>query len=378
VDLRSDWTYLQTESLLWDFGAETTFERAELNFSREENLAPVLAASFNRMADATLVIAQAPRSTTAGLFGSARRHWRNFEAEIGARLDHQDYQSLGSHTQLSPRINLRFDPTPVWHVYGSWGHYRQAQRVGEWRSEEDQSIPDAATHTVDVVAGLSHDSSPVLHWAIEVYHNRWLAVHPYFDNSLNRLSLVPELGIDRARIAPRGGDSTGIEASARRDVGENLVVSASYVLSRTTDDLPGGDVLRSWDQTHAVNANITWQHALTSAALVISWHSGWPMTPVTLLPASGTGPAYLQIGPRNSARWGSYFSADVRLARTIPLRMGDVLLWADATNLTNRGNQCCTAVGEVDPMGNLLTPATTSWFPRFVNVGFEWRLRAGR
>jgi hypothetical protein len=137
-------------------------------------------------------------------------------------------------------------------------------------------------------------------------------------------------------------------------------------------------VLRSWDQTHAVNANITWQHALTSAALVISWHSGWPMTPVTLLPASGTGPAYLQIGPRNSARWGSYFSADVRLARTIPLRMGDVLLWADATNLTNRGNQCCTAVGEVDPMGNLLTPATTSWFPRFVNVGFEWRLRAGR
>jgi hypothetical protein len=34
--------------------------------------------------------------------------------------------------------------------------------------------------------------------------------------------------------------------------------------------------------------------------------------------------------------------------------------------------------GRVDQTGNLAMPTTTSWFPRFVNVGFEWRLRAGR
>jgi outer membrane receptor protein involved in Fe transport len=378
VDLRSNWVYLQTQSLLWEFGAETTFEQAELNFDRQESLEPALAASLGRMADATLVTGQAPNSTTVGLFASARRHWHNFEAEFGARLDHQDYQLLGAHTQLSPRINLRFDPTPVWHVYGSWGHFRQAQRVGEWRSEENQTSPDPATHTVDLIAGVSHDSSPALHWLIEVYDNHWLTVHPYFDNSLNRLSLVPELGLDRVRLAPRGGDSMGIEASVRRHVGDNLAVSASYALSRTTDDLQDRDVLRSWDQTHAFNADITWQHALTSASVVISWHSGWPMTPVTLLPATATAPAYFQLGPRNSARRGSYFSADLRLAQTIPVRMGDLLLWADATNLTNRSNECCTSFGQVDPMGNYLTPGTTSWFPRVVNVGFEWRLRAGR
>ena len=378
VGLRSHWTYLQTQSLLWDFGAEATFERADLSLSRQESFATAVAVSFNRLPDATLVSTRAPRSRTGGLFVSARREWRNLEAEFGARLDGQDYQGLGAHTQLSPRINLRFDPAPVWHVYGSWGHFQQAQRPGEWRLEENQSRPDPVTHAVNLVAGVSHDSSPVLHWGVEVYDDHWLSVHPYFDNSLNRLSLLPELGIDRVRIAPRGGDSAGIEASARRDVGNNLIVSASYVLSRAADDLPGGDVLRSWDQTHAFNANIAWQHALSSAALVISWHSGWPMTPVTLVPASGSMPAYLQIGPRNSGRWGSYFSADVRLARTIPLRLGDLLLWADATNLTNRTNRCCTAVGHVDQAGNLSVPDTTSWFPRFVNVGFEWRLHAGR
>jgi hypothetical protein len=58
--------------------------------------------------------------------------------------------------------------------------------------------------------------------------------------------------------------------------------------------------------------------------------------------------------------------------------MGDLLLWADATNLTNLANQCCTSFGQVDQNGNFLVPRTTSWFPRAANVGFEWRLRGRR
>jgi len=81
------------------------------------------------------------------------------------------------------------------------------------------------------------------------------------------------------------------------------------------------------------------------------------------------------VGIRNSDRWGSYFSADVRIARTVPLACGEVLLWADATNITNRDNECCSAYRQVDAVGNLLPPATVSWFPRVLNLGFEWRLR---
>jgi hypothetical protein len=66
------------------------------------------------------------------------------------------------------------------------------------------------------------------------------------------------------------------------------------------------------------------------------------------------------------------------LARTVPLRFGDVLLWVDATNVINRDNECCTAYGQVDSAGNLIMPATNSWFPRTVNVGFEWRFRPSR
>jgi len=378
VDVLTDWTYLQAESLLWNLGAETVFEQADLNFSRQEDLNAALAASLNRMADVSVGDAQSPRSVTFGLYASMRQRWRKLEVEFATRLDHQNYRSFRSHSQLSPRINLRFDPTQVWHVYGSWGHFRQAQRVGEWRVEQPQLTPDPATHVVGVIAGIAHDSSAATHWRLELYENRWLSVHPYFDNALNRLSLIPELGLDRILITPRSGASKGIEASVHHDFAEHWVISGSYTLSRATDSLVVGDVLRSWDQTHAFNGDLTWQRALTTASLVVGWHRGWPKTPVSYLPASGTTPAYFHIGERNSSRWGSYFSTDIRVTRAVPLRLGDVLLWVDATNVTNRANECCTAYGQVDSMGNLTMPANNSWFPRTWNVGFDWRLRPSR
>jgi len=378
VDLRTDWTYVQTGSLMWDFGAETTFETTDLSFARTESLNPVLAAGLDRPADVTLGDARSPRSVVLGTYASLRHHWRRFEIEAGLRGDFQDYRGLATHSQLSPRINVRFDPTPDWHLYGSGGHFRQAQRVDEWRSENNQTAPDPATQVVELIGGVAHDVSSATHWRVEVYYNRWLSVHPYLDNELNRLSLIPELGPDRVLITPRGGDSAGVELSLRQSIGTDWVAAGSYVFSRSTDDLGNQDVLRSWDQTHAFNAQITWKRGLSSASFVVGWHSGWPKTPMTYLPASDGVPAHLEIGSRNSARWGSYFSADVRLARTVPLKWGDVLLWADATNVTNRDNECCSSYGQVDSAGGLRPPATASWFPRVLNVGFEWRLRPRR
>ncbi len=375
VDLRTDWTYVQTASLLWDFGAEATFESTDLRFARSEKLNPLLAGGLDRPADVTLADSRSPDSTVLGAYASLRRHWRRVELELGLRGDFQDYRGLRTQAQLSPRLNLRFDPTPEWHLYGSWGHFRQAQRVDEWRSENNQALPDPATHVVQLIGGAAHDLSAATHWRIEAYYNHWLNSHPYLDNELNRLSLIPELGLDRVLITPRGGDGAGVEFSLRQNFGADFVVAGSYILSRSTDDLGSQDVLRSWDQTHAFNAELTWKHGRSSASFVMGWHSGWPRTPVAYVASNGGMPATLDIGVRNSDRWGSYFSADVRVARTVPLAWGDVLLWADATNVTNRDNECCSSYGQVDAAGNLLPPATVSWFPRVLNVGFEWRLR---
>ncbi|KAJ8136049.1 hypothetical protein OY671_010738, partial [Metschnikowia pulcherrima] len=148
VDLRTDWTYVQTASSSWDFGAEATFESTDSRFARSEKSNPLSAGGSDRPADVTLADSRSPDSTVLGAYASLRRPWRRVGSELGSRGDFQDYRGLRTQAQLSPRSNLRFDPTPEWHSYGSWGHFRQAQRVDEWRSENNQASPDPATHVV--------------------------------------------------------------------------------------------------------------------------------------------------------------------------------------------------------------------------------------
>lgn len=366
-DARTEWTYLQAATLLWDTGAEVTVERADLAFNRQESFDAGVAADLGRPADATQNLSLSPRSTTLGFFASGRWQWHRFEAEVGARLDRQQYRGLGSHSQATPRINLRFDPTSNLHVYGSWGQFTQAQRPGEWRLEDHQTLPDSANRAVHLITGVAYDSSPATHWRLEAYDDQWTSVHPYFDNLLDRLSLIPELGIDRTLVVPQSAESAGLELSVHRSLSEDWDVSAAYALSKVTDQIQGQEVPRSWDQTHALNINLDWRHANASVAWLLGWHTGWPRT--TFL--NGV------IGTRNADRWGNYFSADFKAAYTVPLRYGDLFLFVDATNLTNRGNPCCNVVGPASD-GNGIGATSTDWFPRIVNAGFEWRFESRR
>jgi len=143
-------------------------------------------------------------------------------------------------------------------------------------------------------------------------------VHPYFDNSLNRLSLVPELGSIGCDHAARVATSTGIEASMRRDIGDNLTVSASYALSRATDDLPGGDVLRSWTKpTHQCRYHVAACSDLGIARDQLA--KRLPMTPSPLVPGRSRRRLLCDRPPQSPG--GTLFFGDMRLARTIPLRL---------------------------------------------------------
>ena len=51
---------------------------------------------------------------------------RTVEFEFGTRVDLQDYQGFGLRSQLTPRVNLRYDLSDAWHAYGSWGQFAQA------------------------------------------------------------------------------------------------------------------------------------------------------------------------------------------------------------------------------------------------------------
>jgi hypothetical protein len=182
---------------------------------------------------------------------------------------------------------------------------------------------------------------------------------------------------DRILVVPADADAVGLEISAQRTWARGVSAWGSYSLSRVTDDVGGREVLRSWDQEHAANLGFSWTKRRNAASVLFGWHSGWPRTPVAVITATPSEPAYLQIGGRNSSRWGSYFSADLRLSTSVPLRRGEVSLWLDGTNVTNKVNDCCIDLDSSSSRGGLPVWETLGWMPRVINVGFTWRFRAG-
>jgi hypothetical protein len=373
-NLRTDWIIVPSDRTTINAGAELGQQTAKLDYASHETFTDASVTAFDTPSVVSILSNQEPRWLTQGVYASMRWRWPSFEAEVGARADREEYSGYGAHVQGSPRFNARYDPAPSWRLYGSWGEFTEAQRPDEWRSEENQTAPDPASHATHLIGGAAYDEPDATRWRLEAYRNHWTSISPYYDNSLNSVSLVPELEPDRVLLAPTDAETAGVELSARRSFGSMLEGWATYAVSRTTDDLDGGDVRRSWDQTHAASLGLAWRYQRTTASAVLNWHSGWPRTPVTLIAATPPAVPTFELGPRNSTRWPDYFSADARLARTLSFAHGELSLWIDATNITNRVNECCSQFGSMDQTPTQTLLRTVDWRPRQINVGFSWRL----
>jgi hypothetical protein len=375
VAVRSDWSYAAGSALRWNFGGGFTHEKAELTFHRQEILANAIALAFGRPVDASITSDQSPRSSAFGLYSAVHRRWQDLEAELGLRCDFQDYQGYGKRGQLTPRVNLHYDFGDRWRGYASWGQFTQAQRVDEYRAEANQAAPDPASRATHVIAGVAHASQGSTNWRLEAYRNHWSVISPYYENTFGPLSLLPQLGPDRVLVVPADADAAGLEISAQRSFGPSLSAWGTYSLSTVTDDSNGREWVRSWDQPHSANFGLAWTRVRTSVSALVGWHSGWPKTPVSVVPATGATPAYLLVGLRNSSRWKDYFSTDLRLTTSVPLSFGELSLWLDGTNLTGRSNPCCVELNSMRSVGGVPAADNQVWLPRVVNVGFTVKVR---
>jgi hypothetical protein len=373
---RTEWTYVSSAALMWNAGIELADESATLHYFQGESFTSVLGPGFDVQPLVNVASDQSPSASSFAFFASARRQWQGLEAELGARLDSENYRGFGMRTQFTPRLNLRYDLAADWHVYGSWGEFSQAQRVDEFRAEENQTTPDPANRAVHSVVGLAHEPEDALRWRIEIYRDHWSSVSPYYDNALGVVTLLPELQPDRILIAPLGAESDGLELSARQAIGPRLTLWGTYTLSQALDELPAGDVPRSWDQRHAANLGLAWRASRTTASLLLGWHSGWPRTALNLIPATPESATYLQAAAENALRWGGYLSLDAHLSERLDTRLGELSVWLDIANATNHDNECCA---ELAPLtGSSPSWSTDSWPGRSVNLGFSWRLQRDR
>lgn len=364
VDLTSDWTYESSESSSYTFGGAFGSTRAAYAYSRVSEFAPDVALEFNRSTAEQLDYTANPKVITASIYAANRRRWANFEAEVGLRIDAQHYERDGNHSQVSPRLNLRYDVRDRLRLYASAGRFTQAQHVEEWRVEEAQQRPDAAQVSIHSVLGAEYELAGGGSVGLEIYSKRWTTTAPYFDNALDAFSLLPDLTPDRVRVAPNASEASGLEFRATRPLSDHFTGWGTLAWSRVADDFrDGGDVLRSWDQPLSLSTGIAWTTSRASVSLLAGWHTGWPRTPTSVAP--------FELGARNTARWSDFYSLDIRGSWGWQLPHGDLTMVLDVTNSTNRGNECCFVLGASS--GSALQGQVDQWLPTIVNLGVTYR-----
>jgi outer membrane receptor protein involved in Fe transport len=377
VEFNNLWTWEPADHTTYTFGAEASVSSASYEYRRAARYDPAVAAAFGRGVNNDLDYAVDPRVFTYALHAAGRRSWASFEAELGLRLDGEHYNLGGDHTQVSPRLNLRYDASDRWRLYASVGRFTQPQHVEEWRVEEAQAQADPAQVAIHAVLGLTFDASADTQWGVELYSKRWTTVSAYFDNRLDPLALSPDLAVDRVRLDPARSEASGMEFNVRQRVSDRLSGWGTLSWSRVADDLPGGDVLRSWDQPLALTAGLSWQGARLNASVMAAWHRGWPRTPIEIVAPANGAPGEIALGRPGSERWGDFFTLDLRSGYTWPFSHGDLSAVLEITNASNRNNECCTRLSATDD-GTFVEADTGHWLPTIVNLGFSYRWRGPR
>jgi outer membrane receptor protein involved in Fe transport len=370
VELTSDWTFKSHERSSYTFGGAIGATRAAHRYDRASEFSPEVAAAFGRNQNELLAYRSNPEVLNLSLYAANRRRWSGFEAEVGLRADAQHYDPDGNHTQISPRLNLRYDLLHDLRLYASVGRFTQPQHIEEWRVEDAQQTPDAAQVSIHSVIGAEYELAGGGRVGIEAYTKRWTTSAAYYDNLLDKFSLLPDLAPDRVRVVPSASEATGLELRAKLPIDDRFTGWGTFAWARVADDFRGGgDILRSWDQPLSVTAGLSWTHSRATISALGSWHRGWPRTRVSLDP--------LRLGTRNTDRWRDFYSLDLRGSWTWRLSHGDLSVVLDVTNSTNRDNDCCLILESGEELSSL-EAQVDHWLPNLVNLGVQYRWRGDR
>jgi hypothetical protein len=290
--------------------------------------------------------------------------------DAGLRFDDQSEYSSDHFGQWSPRIGVLFAPSPTLKLRASWGRFYQAQAINELQVEDGETNFGRPQHADHAIVSVEQELDRGFTWRIEAYRKSYRSLQRRFENLLDPLTLLPEVEYDRIAIAPSSARADGVELLMTVRPSGNWNGWLNYTWSRVRDRENGTDIVRSWDQTHAFNVGVVWHQGAWSFTAVDMYRTGWPTTALFV-----QGTSQVVYGPRNAERLNAFNSFDARAMRTFDLRHGELDVFLEATNIFDRGNECCVNyAATVGANGaTVLNRSTDSWLGRIPSFGVLWR-----
>jgi len=351
----------------WTLGAEMLKLSSRYDYSIQARYDQMLAALFARtpqLERQTLIDArtQSVSAYASKLFRLSPR-WR---VDLGIRGDHRTQPT--DAVELSPRLAMEYELAEGRFLRASAGRSTQGQRAHELQVADGEPVFHPVQKADQWVIGYQQLLADHGAWRIETYRKRIRNPSPRYENLLNPVSLIPEMEIDRQRLAPHGALAYGVEFAARYRLDDQWSGFLNYTWSEAEDDFGTTTVARNWNQQHALLLGLSWRSGSWSISGQGSWHTGWSRTEFS---TGDTGTLVPLLGARNRARWPDAWNIDFRASWRRPLHVGALHVNFDVKNLTNGGNPCCT---DLRVVGERLDARTRSWLPRYFNLGLVWSL----
>jgi len=289
----------------------------------------------------------------------------------GLRFDAQRYQGFDAN-QFSPRLLFDWHPVERWRFRAAFGRTHQAERPDELQIQDGEDVFHDVQRADQGVLAVEHQIDGDWSLRAEAFRKHIDHPVPIYENLLDALVPLPELEVDRVRVAPRGASAYGVESTLRWQPPERWSGWLSWSWTESQDEFPGFEVARTWDQRHAVNAGLAWTRRPWQLSGTLQWRSGWRRNALRLVDAA-TGE--LELLPRNGLTYPRTLSLDLRATWTWALRASALHFYADMGNAGNRQTPCCTEYRLVDDAGTWsLRRRYDSTFPRYVLLGVNWEI----
>ncbi|MBW4053760.1 MAG: TonB-dependent receptor [Proteobacteria bacterium] len=361
---------------VWHAGAEATSitlaDRSSGYAAFSAPFFPDLQPSASVLADESI----GAQAVTYALYGSLRwRATRRTAVDLGVRRDARRFRDGPADAQWNVRANVREALTPRTTLRLGWGQESQAD-VLDPRMSGGRVVPTPARRLSQTDFGLDHRFAGGAAARAELYYKDEGSAFSQSTDLFSPFALLPELAVDGVRVTSLRSRMYGAELSLTSDPSRALSGSVSYVWSRAEDRIAGLWVPRAWDEPNAVKLNVLWRQSPFTVAAALTWHSGWPYTPLLASSSTWTDPAAVRLAfaPLNSARLGSFFTTDLRIAWQRRLGVGEFQAFLNVYDLTDAHSICCRSYSVTRSPDGIYRLVTTGspWLNLTPVLGVRW------
>ncbi len=356
-------------------GAEMMDHDSSYQYRADAVFDPLLAAALGRPASLSHDLMLDAGGQSYGAYASAVITLTpQADVEVGVRRDTQRYRPGFRDSQWSPRVGIEYSPRADTTLRLSWGHLAQPERPDELQVTDGEVAFNAAQTATQTVGAIEHRLSNDVFLRVEAFDKRMSHVRPAYENLLDPVTLLPEIEVDRVRVAPVSSRAYGAELTMRWEPRRTWSAWLSYSWSEVTDQFEHSHALRTWDQRHSAVTGLSWTQGPWQLSGNLIWHNGWRQNSLAVETAPG-GNAQLVLTPRNANSWSDYFSFDTRASWQRPLPIGALQVYVEVSNASDHANLCCTEYRIAVPGDAAsLEGERSTWLPRYALLGVTWLL----